>query len=281
MSNPAADIFRRAADLNAEDSRRRGNIVHLHSGSEVVATGDLHGNRAGLAKIIEYCHLSSAHQRQLVLQEIIHGLPDPRCGHDRSGELLLRAARLKTAHPDDVLFLLGNHDVAQLTGNEVIKDGRGLCKDFEAGVRFSFGEAADEVLEAMNDFLMSMPLAVQCPNGVFLAHSAPSPWRMEKAGIEIFQRPYRPEDLLRGGAVYEWTWGRDQSIEQLDALAEQLGVELFVLGHRHCKGGYEVLCERAIVLNSDDTHGCVMPFDADSPTSIEQLTTLVKPIAAL
>ena len=281
MSNATADIFRQAAALNLEDSRREGNLLHAERDCEMVVTGDIHGQRAALAKIIDFAAPSLLPQRRLILQELIHGPPDPRTGHDRSIELLLRAARLKCSLPDQVLFVLGNHDLAQLTGGEITKEGRGVCKAFAAGVAFAFGDDGEEVLAAVGEFLASIPLAVQCPGGTWISHSLPSPASMERFGTDALRRSYRPEDLRRGGAVYEWTWGRGHTVEQLETLAGKLGVEFFVLGHRRVEAGFELIGTRALSLASDHEHGCVLQFRSDERLEAATAEACVRPIAAL
>ncbi|HUU60246.1 MAG TPA: metallophosphoesterase, partial [Phycisphaerae bacterium] len=128
MPNVMAEIFRQAAAANRHDPHREGNVVVLEGGCEVLVTGDIHGNRTALAKVIAVAQLDGHPQRRLILQEIIHGPVDPRSGHDRSIDLLLRSARLKIAHPEQVFFILGNHDIAQVSGGEITKDGRRVCE---------------------------------------------------------------------------------------------------------------------------------------------------------
>jgi hypothetical protein len=281
VPNVAADIFRQAAQANAEDSRRRGNVVELEAGCNVIATGDVHGNRENFARIVTYFERPSARPRRLVLQELIHGPLDEGTGQDRSVELLLRAARLKLARPSDVLFLLGNHDLAQITGMEVAKDGAESCKAFVEGVRFAFAEDSQQVLAAVDDFLRSMPLAVKCPNGVWITHSLPSPMRAAAAGTEILTRPYRYEDFLRGGPVYDWTWGRGQTDEQVDALAAEVGAELFILGHRHTQAGIETVARRAVTIASDHNHGCLVEFASDLPLDADMAVMSATPLLSI
>ena len=52
-----------------------------------------------------------------------------------------------------MFFLLGNHDVAQLTGNEITKDGAGVCLAFDAAIDSMFGPDAPEVRPAVLEFL--------------------------------------------------------------------------------------------------------------------------------
>ncbi|MGC9455567.1 MAG: metallophosphoesterase [Phycisphaerae bacterium] len=280
MSSAAADIFHQAAGQNCRDTRRSGNVVVVDEDLEMVVTGDLHGNRRNLDKIIRFADLGAHPNRRLLLQEIIHGPFDCE-GPDRSAELLLRAARLSCSHPGQVVFVLGNHDIAQVTGSEITKSGRGVCEAFTAGVAYAFEDEADEVMQGIDAFLRSIPLAVRCPNGVFITHSLPHPARMQTAGTDILAREIRPEDLLRGGAVYEWTWGRGQTEEQIDALAEELGVEFFVLGHRHVESGWEMLTKRSLTIASDHSHGCVMRFASDSPVTADNVARMMTPIVAL
>jgi len=282
MPSPLADIFRRAAELNRRDDRREGNVVRLEGGCEVIASGDLHGHGENLTRLIAFADLGSAEQRRLVLQEIIHGPPDPRTGRDRSVEQLLRVARLKVAHPRQVLLLLGNHDVAQAMGSEITKAGRGVCEDFVRGVEHACGDGrAAEALEAINDFLLSAPLAIRTPGKVMMLHSLPSPGRMRWAGEQISADPYEPADLRRGGWVYEWTWGRKQTLEQIDLLARRLDVGLFVLGHRRITSRFEIISPKAIILTAEHDRGCVMHFPSAAAINARTAPDYLKPLAAL
>ena len=222
----AADAFRRAADLVRNDPRRRGSLLDLAAPADVLIAGDIHGRRESLRPLLRLLEARPA--MTLILQEIIHGPLDPETGHDLSGELLLQAVRAKLAHPQRVHFVLGNHDVAQITRSEITKKGRGVCRDFISGMTASFGPEAPEVYMAAMSFLRALPLAVRFANGVLAAHSLPSPNRAHLGPVEILDRPLAPDDLNRGGAAYEWTWGRDQSPEQLDELADRLAVRYFV-----------------------------------------------------
>jgi len=282
VSSAAADIFLQAAQLNADDPRRGGNTVHLEGdGLNVVVAGDIHGCRDALAKVIDYAALGRDDGRRLVLQEIIHGTIDPRTGHDRSVELLLRAARLKVSMGPKVVFIMGNHDLAQITGNEILKQGRGVCKSFIQGLQYCFGDEAPEIIDSVDAFLRSMPLAIRCANGVMITHSLPDHNRMDLAGVEILQRGYQPGDLTRGGPAYEWTWGRNQSDEQIDRLAEDLGVEFFILGHRKIPAGWQRVSDRAIAIASDHDKGCVCRFTGREHLTIDTIRQHIQPLSTI
>jgi hypothetical protein len=283
MAHPVADIFLQAAVANSSDARRSGNVVALEAGCDLIVCGDIHGNRAGLTKIISRAGLAEDPNRRLIIQEVIHGQLDPVSQLDRSIELLMRVARLKISNPLQVLFVLGNHDVAQVTGNEITKEGLGVCKTFSESLQAEFKESADEIAQAVNEFLLSMPLAVRCPNGVFVAHSLPAPARMALAGVEILDRigPYRMEDLKRGGSVYEWTWGRGQTSEQLSQLADRLQADYFILGHRHAPEGFEVISPLGITISSDNQRGHVIRLTTDQPFDDAIMKQSLTPIIAM
>jgi Icc-related predicted phosphoesterase len=260
VGQPVADLFRQVAQLNQQDPRREGNVLHLQGDerADCLVVGDLHGHRKNLTRVLGAADLPNHPDRCVVLQELIHGPDDARSGTDRSIELLMRAARLKVQHPAQVVMILANHDLAEITGNEITKEGRGCCEAFGEGLVYAFGEEhADEIAGAMCEMLLSQPLAVRTAGGVMACHTLPSPGRMAKAGTEILARPYEPEDLTRGGAVYDWVWGRSQTPEQIEALAAELDVQLFVIAHTHVTGGAERIGERCVIITDDHEQGQV------------------------
>ena len=281
MACAAVDIFRHAADLNRNDDRREGNVLVIGAPCRIVFSGDIHGNRGALGKIISYAKLAADPHSHIVLQEILHGPPADQSGHDRSIELLLRAAWLKIEHPEQVLFVMGNHDLAQATGSEISKYGHGVCKAFVEGVKFAFGDDAGEVMDALKGFFLSLPLAIRCPNGVFISHSLPSPGKFDEACMEILTRPITLADMQRGQPAYNWVWGRRQSEDQLETLAAELGAEFFLMAHQHTEAGYNILSRRGAVVLSDHAGGYIVEFRDDQKISGDSLVQHLKPLSSL
>ncbi len=282
MSHPLADIFHKAARLNAENPRRTDNTIAIEPGMDVIVTGDLHGHRQNLMKIIAFADLPNRPETRLILQEIVHGTPDARTGQDRSLDVLLRAARLQISAPRQVIFILGNHDIAQATGNEITKGGRGVCEAFSQSIRNAVEpEAAEEVQAAIHEFLLSTPIAARTPGGVMMLHTLPTPQRMKLAGPDVPAGPYTPQTLARGGCVYEWTWGRKPTVEQIDALAEHLGVEYFVLAHKRIETAYEVVSPKAIIITAEHERGSLLRFSSDEPLGEHTVQEHLHRIAAL
>ena len=179
-------------------------------------------------------------------------------------------------------MVLGNHDVAEIAGSDIMKSGRSYAGAFREGVAGAFGEEhADEILQAVRDLLLSVPLAVRCGNGVWVSHTLPAPTRMEMAGFDILERAYEKEDLHRGAPLYEWTWGRGLTEEHLDALADRLEVSLFVLGHQHVEEGIRSLGPRGVTLASDHEGGKILGIDLGKPLTSDAAVAAARPIADL
>jgi len=281
MACAAVDIFRRAAELNRDDERRQGSVIVLDSPCRVVCSGDIHGYRSALTKIASYAKLSADPSCRLIFQEILHGPPDDQAGQDRSIELMMRAARLKIEHPQQVLFVMGNHDLAQVSGSEISKYGHGVCKAFERGVAFAFEDSAREVMEALADFFESLPLAIRCPNGVLISHSAPSPGKFDDECIEILSRTVTQGDMQRNAPAYNWVWGRRHNEEHLEALATALDVEFFLMAHQHTEAGYDIISRRGAVVLSDHANGYIVEFRDHEKISGDSLRQYLKPLSSL
>jgi hypothetical protein len=280
MPHPVADIFNAVAQLNRQDARRHGNMVHVPEDIEIVLAGDIHGRRGNLNKIISFAALGKHAKRMLILQELIHGPADEKTGVDRSIELLMRAARLKKQFPEQVILLLSNHDLAQASGKEISKGGIDSCAEFVRGVEASFGEATEEIMASINAMLLTQPLAVKCANRVFISHSLPSPNRMAAAGYEILSDPpnFTQEMLVRGGPVYEWVWGRAHTPAQVERIANALHVDFFLMGHQPTPNGWELTTPQSMVVMSDLQMGFVSVFNTSEPFGRDQAVESLTPI---
>lgn len=240
---------------------RRGNVLHLPADRPAILTGDLHGDRRNLTAILAHA-TARPDEPMLLLQEILHGPIDPQSGTDRSCEVLLRAARTCLKQPLRTTMILGNHDLAQITGAEILKHGAGVCKLFAEGVAHSFGQdSAAEILEAITAFCRSLPIGCRFGGRFWASHTLPAPGDSADELQAVLDRPMNDADLRRGGAVYRWTWGAEPDEATLAYWADALDVEEFVLGHTHLDGaGVRRLGERGLVLNSDGPGGCVCQF---------------------
>src|SRR5437588_4272071 len=177
LMHPSADqvveTFGAAADENRMEPLRQEQVIHLPGEGELWMTGDLHDHRRNFDKLMRAVELGANPQRHLILHELIHGDHYDASGAEESWITLYRAAELKCDFPEQVHFLLANHDLAQIHGKGIMKAGLSVCEAFSKGVKKCFDSQHAIVTAAISDFLLSVPLAVRAPNGIFCCHSLP------------------------------------------------------------------------------------------------------------
>ena len=250
------ELLQEAARLLLQSPLRHGAVVQLAGEGVVTIAGDLHDNLPNLARVAGAAGLDDG--GHLVVQELIHG-PSLHHGCDLSHRMLLRIAALVTAHPQCVHPLLGNHELAQYLKRGVSKGGGNSVEQFEDGLDFVFGDDADEVSDAIDAFILAMPLAVRTHGGVLCAHSMPDAAHMHRFDAAVLNRNPTADDLKGPfGSAYMLTWGRRYDDASLAVLADTWNVKGFVLGHMHAEMGAEVKGERAVILNSDHQRGVLL-----------------------
>jgi len=277
----AAQVLFDAAKLNREDPLLKGSTLVFPNYGQLVMTGDLHGHRRNFEKLKRFCDLEHSGARHVILHELIHEDVPSLTAKDTSHELLVDAARWKCEFPDQVHFLLSNHELAQLTRHEISKNGRIVTVAFEESVRETYGAGASEVLTALDDLVRSYPLAGRTPNDVFVAHSLPGPRELPSFDATVLNRTPDDDDLGDGGSAHALVWGRYQTPAVLQTLRELLEVDYFICGHQPQETGYEVLHDRMIILASDHNHGVFLTLDLSKPVTLETLTRHIRPFAAI
>lgn len=286
----AAGVFRDAAEANRDAKCRRGSIDRVPAAGLLLATGDLHDNPTHFARVVDMAGLPGTDEKRphhLTLHEVIHS--DRLVGGvDLSHRALLRVAALKARDPEEVHTLLANHELSQIVGAGIVKEGVRVVDAFNAGVEYVFGDEAPSVLEAIAAFIRSMPLALMSEpvrdNGstgaLLCAHSLPGPEMMSRFDAGVLERDLVEADYEpRRGSAHLMVWGRRHTPEQLAALAERWGVRLFILGHEHAETGWRFLPPNAVVLNSDHPAGVALPIDLAAPPTPDQVAGLVRPLS--
>lgn len=282
------EIFLEGARANRSAPCRVASIDRIEAPGRLIATGDLHDNPLHLARLVRAAGLDpdepSPSPCHLVLHEIVHS--DRLInGADFSYRMLARVAALKADNPVLVHTLLANHELAQVMGAGIIKDGVKVVEAFNNGLEDAFGDQAASVAEAIGQFIFSMPLALRCvcgpPGGgqrrdILIAHSVPSTAMMDRFDPTVLTRELTPEDYEpRKGAAHIMVWGRGYDAEQLEDLVERWGVNLFILGHEKAENGVKLIPPCAIVLNSDHDKGVYLPIDLERPPTAEEAAGMV------
>lgn len=260
MYETVIESYRQAARANRESPLRKGNVLHLPAGVELLLTGDLHGNGPNLLKMEKFADLDARPQRHLLLQEIIH--PTLADGQevtaDQSHHVLTRVARLQCRYPGRVHVILGNHEMSQMTGQDILKSGASICRAFVDGVNEHYADEADDALAAMYDYFRSQPLAVRTSDGLVAVHSLPADRVLDRFDATVFDRPMTDDDFVRSGPAYQLVWGRSIGEAAVIRLREVLDAKMFVIGHQPQPAGISVERPDLLIIASDHSAGVVL-----------------------
>jgi hypothetical protein len=269
-----SDLFDRAAAALRGSPYRDGSRVRLPARGRLLATGDLHDNHEHLRKIVHLAGLDVSPEHHVVLHEIVHSEILVN-GVDLSHRMLARVAELVVDYPRQVHVVLGNHELAQMTGQRVSKGAGDNVELFSEGLAFVFGDDGQMVAEAINGFIAAMPLAVVSESGILCAHSLPGSRTFDRFDPDVLSRELAEQDYdSQTGSAYLMVWGRGFGQRELDTLAERWGVELFVVGHEHVDNGLAIRGTKLIILNSDHEFGTVVPIDLSRVPGAEEAVPL-------
>jgi Calcineurin-like phosphoesterase len=267
---------RRSAALFRATPGRSGGVVTLspETADEVIVVGDLHGNVPAFRHLLEVTSLGSHSRRHLVLQELIHG-PRMYVGEnagDRSHQLVDLVAALKCQYPERVHLILGNHELSELTGRPIAKNGTALNALFRLGLDTAYGSHAGEVYAAYLALFAALPLAVRTPNRVFVCHTIPDGGELDATDPEVFKLDtWPPEAMRRHGSVYNLTWGRDTAPATIDRFASMVDADWFITGHQPCDDGFRQANHRQIIIDGTDPYPAYCLFPVNQPVSLESL----------
>lgn len=267
--------IRRATALFRATPGRSGGLITLDeaTASEVMVVGDLHGNIPAFRKILDVAALAKNPTRHLVLQELVHGprmYPDD--GGDKSHQLVDLVCALKCQYPDRVHLILGNHELSELTGRSIGKNGVPLNALFRKGVDTAYGERGADVYAAYLGLFAALPLAVRTPNRVFLCHTIPDGYELDNFDPDVYNLDaWPPEAMKRHGAVYALTWGRDTETETVDRFASMVDADLFITGHQPCDDGFRLANVRQIIIDGTDPYPAYCLFPTTVPVTIQSL----------
>lgn len=276
------EVFQSATEENRLSSARVQQVVHLPPEGEVFVAGDLHDHRRNLQKLLHAVDLENNPQRQLILQEVVHGSHWDENGAEYSWETLLKIADLKLRFPQQVHFLFANHDLAQIHGEGITKGGQSVCGAFNKGVKRDFPGHTGPVQAAITEFLLSFPLAIRSANGLLFTHSVPTDAQIPTYDYTVFDRELVGPDYARKtGPVYQLIWGRNTTPPLVAQFLDTLGAQLSVVGHQAQETGFTRNGDRQIIIASDHNQGVFLRASLSEPLDQEALVAGLKKFVAV
>lgn len=252
------DLMKKAAVLVRRDPLRKGNVIRLPKRGDAVILGDLHGDRENFQRVLRWAALHRHRDRFLICQELIHGGPPDAEGVDTSFRLLEDVAATKRHFTSQVHMVLSNHDLAEVTGTDIMKGGEHVQDTFHEGIQKAYGSAWERVLKTYHEFLAAAPLAVSTPNGVFVTHSTPGPEALETFDYRIFKKQTDLRTEPVGGSLHHLLWDRNYDQASAERFAKAVGAEVLITGHRTSQPGLKRPTSRHLVLTSDGVFGRVL-----------------------
>ncbi|MCI0341737.1 MAG: metallophosphoesterase [Planctomycetales bacterium] len=264
-------LMKKAARLTLDDPTRRGQTYFLPGEGDVIFTGDLHGHKDNLARIIEIAALHRYPERHIILHEATHNIQFGLIDRDISFRTIERCAEFKCEYPDRVHIVMGNHELSEYLGKKIVKDGHMLNQMFAEGLKSQYGESARDVKEAYNIFFKVQALAVRAPNGIFMSHSIPTGAALKDWDPSILAVEGPIVDAAPIPQIEKLVWGRDYSQETADKFAAIVGADLLLCGHEACKKGFKVPNNRQIILDSKDAEGVFLHIRLDRKYTLEEL----------
>lgn len=276
------EAFGTAGDENKFSPLRTQQVVHLPNQGEVWMTGDIHDHRTNFKKLIAAADLANNPQRHLILHELIHGDHFDTSGAEDSWQMLYQAAELKCEFTNQVHFLLANHDLAQIHGEGIMKAGLSVCEAFYKGLKRDFPSDYHKVNVAITEFLLSLPLAIRCENGLFFCHSLPNDDQLQTFDFTVFDRELVGADYKRRiGPVYQLIWGRNISPAGAASFAMKMHAKLLVTGHQPQEAGYLVNGKKHLIIASDHNQGVFLPVDLSKEYDMDGLVDRLTKFVAL
>jgi hypothetical protein len=269
--------IQKATALMRSTPGRTGSVIALDDAEDVMVVGDLHGNLPAFRLALIAASLDRHPKRHLVLQELVHETAKYDPDHpDRSHRLVDLVAALKCQYPDRVHLILGNHELSELTGRIIGKDGQTLNLRFRQGIERAYGPRTQDIYQSYLGLFAALPLAVRTPNRVFICHTLPDARYLETLDLGLLQADDWPEESKkRGGTIYALTWGRDTTPETADRFATMVDAELFITGHQPCDAGFRQANHRQIIIDGTNPFPAYCLFSARSPVTIDSLMTSI------
>jgi len=284
--SPSADrvieTFRTATEENQMCPLRRFQTVVLPETGELWITGDIHDHRRNFERFIRAADLASHPDRHIILQELIHGDYFDADGAESSWITLYSAAELKCDYPNQVHFLLSNHDLAQIHGEGIMKAGLSVCEAFNKSIKKHFGRDAVKVDIAIKEFFLSLPLAARTHNGLFCCHSLPANGQIQAFDYTVFDRELTGKDYARRtGPAYQLIWGRDIGPEAAARFADAVKADIVITGHQPQDDGFAVNGPRHLIIGSEHNQGVFLSVDLAGRYDMPRLVQCIRRFSAL
>ncbi len=261
-------VFQDATSSLYADKFRKGDVIVLPSEGDLIISGDIHGNIENLRRILEAADLAGHPKRHLVVHELVHNIYNEDFQGDYSYECLLEVANTKNQFIDRIHYLMGNHELCEIQGREIMKDGKPIPLVFGPKGIGAFGKSGGELRESCLQFLKSLPIGVLTPAGVWFSHSTPEKL-LRRFMLDEFLKPAdasasRGSRTERDEILEDLVWGRDYSPTSAAEFAAKVKSQVLVVGHTPCgPEGFMAPNPYHVIIDSKDSNAVILYLRLD------------------
>jgi hypothetical protein len=195
-----------------------------------------------------------------------------------SHTLLEEVARLVVRYPDRVHFLLGNHELAEMTEYPIQKNRQMLNLLFRLGLQQMYGPAVEKIREAMARFIQSCPLGAWMPGGLLITHSIPEKVNTRRFDRTVFTRRLDPLEYHEHTSVFDLVWGRDYREENAAGFARLMEAAVLINGHEPCPEGFSVPNRFQVILDCSGETGCYVILTPDRHWTQAEIVERIRPL---
>ncbi len=258
-------LFEEAAEANLNDAYRKGDLLILPPTGDTIISGDIHGNLENFDRLLEIADLDNNPERHLIVHELIHNIYRSAMMPDNSWEILIELAALKIKHPNNIHIVIGNHELSEIQGRAIMKNGSTIPLIFGDPKASSkkFGKKLSEIKTAVLNFMKTQLVGVRHRGGLWMSHSIPSK-RLHQFSLSVFDGSSKTtgvatlqiaQEQFKESLIEDLTWGRDFSDKNVKAFLSKVKARVAVIGHEPCDKGYGVPHPNVVILDSKDEHG--------------------------
>lgn len=274
------------------DSRGKpGGLVQLPMKGKAYIIADLQGDLNNFLKIFEdnprlIQELARGISYLIITGDLIHG----NFVEDESTtqlDLLETVMLLKSKFPDNVHYLLGNHCLGEILGDEVMpiyKKGKiSEQKYFEKLVKEKYGDEYKTIREGYVKFLKNLALMVRTKNGIIISHTGPlHGWDVKdmELSIDKFINIFIDGYCKENKELYQMLWsrfgerfivaGKGYDHEDIEKFLSSMNAKVMVVGHTPCDG-YMIHDKQMIVDSCGKIAGYLIVDLTDKNMNIEKL----------
>lgn len=223
-------------------------LIELPGHGRLIVVTDLHGNLEDYEAYLNLWDESDPDFHIVFTGDLIHGLD---MDTDKSVEIV-EDAMVKSEEYSNFHALLGNHEWAHITHQEIYKSGEDLLMNFKNLVSFKKGYIEPSMTNYIRYF-KSMPYFVKTANGLFISHSGPSAKVHDIEGFNsIFVWDYSSPIL------YDFLWNRFTKVtnytrDDVSRFLDIVGSKYMIVGHCPVES-YEIFGDQMIISSSFNTN---------------------------